>query len=229
MFVQQIPYQSVRAPADPPLVAAADARARRMLLIVAAFARPFLRQEAAAAAAARRERARSSSCSITRPAWATAITGSARGTPRSSAIRSLGAQRRRRSCCSAATPKRACARRPTAAGSKPRSTRAKVDADATRYGPALKLAESILSRSQARRARSGPHQRLPEGRLDRRGRRALPRGLRRDAGVGGDARREQHRRAVGHVRARDVLGPGARHGHGRHREQGQRRRSPTCR
>ena len=99
---------------------------------------------------------------------------------------------------------------------------AKVDADATRYGPALKLAESILSRSQARRTGGRPHQRLPARRLDRLRGRALPRGLHADARVGRVAQVEQHRHPVDHLRARVVLGPGAHHGHRRHRQQGQR-------
>src|SRR5216110_511277 len=73
MFVRRIPYQSVRR-----------RRIRHwglLLLRAAAFARPFLRQ-GATAAAAMAARARSSSSSTTRRAWATAITGRARRTPR---------------------------------------------------------------------------------------------------------------------------------------------------
>ena len=56
-----------------------------------------------------------------------------------------------RSCCSARTPKRTCAPPPTARGSRRRSTRPRSTSGATRYGPALKLAESILSRSPLKR------------------------------------------------------------------------------
>ena len=89
---------------------------------------------------------------------------------------------------------------------------AKVDADATRYGPALKLAESILSRSQARRKEAvliSDFQRagwtgsedvhFGEGYTLTPVSVASPRG-------------EQHRDPVDHLRARVVLGPGARHG-----------------
>ena len=99
-----------------------------------------------------------------------------------------------RSCCSAATRKRTCARRPIARRLEAAIDAAKVGSGATRYGPALKLAESILGRSPLKRREAVLDQRLPEARLDRLRGRALPRGHDRDAGVGRVADTRQHRR-----------------------------------
>ena len=111
-----------------------------------------------------------------------------------------------------------------------RSNAAKVDVgrDALRSGAEARREHPRPLAAAA--ARSGPHQRLPEDRLDRLRRRALPRGHDADAGVG---RRRRTRRTSSvpsvHVRARVVLRPGAHHRHGRRREQGRRSRRRTCR
>ena len=88
---------------------------------------------------------------------------------------------------------------------------AKVDADATRYGPALKLAESILSRSQARRREAvliSDFQRAGwTGSEDVH----FPEGYTVTPVSVASPNAEQRRDPVGHVRARVVLGPGARH------------------
>ena len=183
MFVQRIPYQSVRR-----------RRIRHWFLLL-------MRARGDRADRARRSRgrssrraprprrppaapARSSSCSISPRAWATAITGSARATPRTRVVARSAPTTRRRWCCSAGTPKRTCARPPTAAGSRRRSTRRRSTSDATRYGPALKLAESILSRSTLQRREAMLITDFQKSRLERRRGRALPRRHDADAGVG---------------------------------------------
>ena len=81
MFLEKIPYQSVRRRRirDWPLLAM---RLAAILLIVLAFARPFFDRPIVGAGRRRRDRARSSSCSTARTAWATAIAGRARRRPR---------------------------------------------------------------------------------------------------------------------------------------------------
>ena len=216
MFVQRIPYQSVRRRRIRHWLLLLM-RAAAIALIVAAFARPFFRQGAVAAAAAggarevvilldqsasmgygdHWQRARDAARTRGRAAWAPTTA--------------------RRWCCSAATPKRTCARPPTAtrleAGDRRRQGRRP---SATRYGPALKLAESILSRSPLKRREAVLISDFQKSRLDRLRRRPLPRGHDADAGVGGVADTDEPRGAVGHLRARVVLRPGAHHRHRRH-------------
>ena len=128
----------------------------------------------------------------------------------------------RRWCSSAATPRRACGRPPIAARLDAAIDNAKVDADATRYGPGAEAGREHPRPVAGPAPRGGAHQRLPARRLDRVGRRALPRGLHGHAGVGGLGRLEQRGHSVGHLRARLLLGPGARHRVGRHRQPGRR-------
>ena len=178
-------------------------RCAAIALIVAAFARPFLQQERGRRGRDRRQRARSWSSSISRRAWATAITGSARRTRRATPSRSHRRERHaRRSCSSAATPKRTCARRPIAAGSTAAIDAAKVDADCDPLRPGAEARREHPQPLERPRNGSGRSSATSRRRLDRIRRRALPRGHDADAGVGGHARRDQHRRAVGDVRAR---------------------------
>ena len=125
-------------------------RAAAIALIVAAFARPFLQQGAVAAAVS--GGAREIVILLDQSAsmgygdhWTRART---RRAPSSAASAPTIAPR---SCCSPRTPKRTCARPRTARGSRAAINAAKVGSGATRYGPALKLAESILSRSPIKR------------------------------------------------------------------------------
>ena len=107
---------------------------------------------------------------------------------------------------------------------------AKVTSGATRYGPALKLAESILARSTLPAARSDPDLRLPEVGLDRRRGRALRRGHDAHAGVGRDRTdvRTSSVPSVTFARA-PFSGQERITRHGRRRQQERRRRRPTCR
>ena len=90
MFVQKIPYQSVRRRRIRHWFLLLM-RAAAIALIVAAFARPFFPQRRGGRWPPPAATARSSSCSISRRAWATAITGSARADAARDAIGSLGA------------------------------------------------------------------------------------------------------------------------------------------
>ena len=176
MFVRRIPYQSVRRRRIRHWCAAADCARRRIALIVAAFARPFFRSRARLSRRPAAARAKSSSCSTSRRAWATAITGpraQRRGAHASSAA--SAATIAPRWCCSTRTPKRTCARPRTARASRARSNAAKVGSGATRYGPALKLAESILSRSPIKRREAVLISDFQRSRLERVRGGALPR------------------------------------------------------
>lgn len=149
MFVQRIPYQSVRRRRIRHW-ALLVMRCAAVLMIVAAFARPFLRQDTVAAAAGggRRELVvlldHSASMGYG-DHWQRARDAARQ------AIRSLGANDR----ATFVLFSRNAEERMRATSDRGRLEAAidaaKVDADATRYGPALKLAESILSRSQATR------------------------------------------------------------------------------
>lgn len=149
MFVQKIPYQSVRRRRIRhwPLLAM---RALAIALIVGAFARPFLKQGAAALAAAGGNRDvvilfdQSASMGYgdrfdrAKEAARTVINGLGAGDKASLVLFGRNAEESMR-----ATSDRG--RLETALAT------AKLTAGATRYGPALKLAESILSQSEAPR------------------------------------------------------------------------------
>ncbi len=149
MFVQKIPYQSVRRRRIRhwPLLLM---RALAIALIVAAFARPFLRQGAAAIAAAGGSREvvilLDQSASMGYDDHFTRAKDAAR-----SVIGSLGAGDRATLVLfgrNAEESMRATADRGRLEAALDTAT---LTAGATRYGPALKLAESILTQSQAPR------------------------------------------------------------------------------
>src|SRR5262252_603295 len=149
MFVQRIPYQSVRRRRIRHWALLAM-RCAALLMIVAAFARPFLKQEAAAAAAIGGTRELvvllDHSASMGYGDHWDRAKDAAR-----SAIRSLGATDKATLVLfsrNAEESMRATTDKGRLEGAVNGAT---VDADSTRYGPALKLAESILSRSNARK------------------------------------------------------------------------------
>jgi hypothetical protein len=149
MFVQRIPYQSVRRRRIRHW-ALLLMRCAAILMIVAAFARPFLRQEAVIAAAAGGSRElvvlldHSASMGFG-DHWQRARDAA------HAAIGSLGANDRATFVLFSRNAEENMRATTDRARLNAAVDNAKVDADSTRYGPALKLAESILSRSQARR------------------------------------------------------------------------------
>jgi hypothetical protein len=149
MFVQRIPYQSVRRRRIRHW-ALLLMRCAALLLIVAAFARPFLKQEAAAAAAIGGTREivvlLDHSASMGYGDHWKRAQDAAR-----SAIRSLGANDRATLVLFSRNAEESMRATTDKGRLEATVSAAKVDADSTRYGPALKLAESILSRSSARR------------------------------------------------------------------------------
>jgi len=149
MFVQRIPYQSVRRRRIRHWALLAM-RCAALLMIVTAFARPFLKQEAAAAAAIGGTRELvvllDHSASMGYGDHWNRAKDAAR-----SAIRSLGANDKATLVLfsrNAEESMRATTDKGRLEGAVNAAT---VDADSTRFGPALKLAESILSRSNARK------------------------------------------------------------------------------
>ena len=149
MFVQRIPYQSVRRRRIRHW-ALLLMRCAALLMIVAAFARPFLRQQAIAAAAAGGSRElvvvldHSASMGFG-DHWQRARDAA------HAAIRSLGVNDRATLVLFSRNAEENMRATTDRARLDAAIDIAKVDADSTRYGPALKLAESILGRSQARR------------------------------------------------------------------------------
>jgi hypothetical protein len=149
MFVQRIPYQSVRRRRIRHWALLAM-RCAALLMIVTAFARPFLKQEAAAAAAIGGTRELvvllDHSASMGYGDHWDRAKDAAR-----SAIRSLGANDKATLVLfsrNAEESMRATTDKGRLEGAVNAAT---VDADSTRFGPALKLAESILSRSNVRK------------------------------------------------------------------------------
>ncbi len=149
MFVQRIPYQSVRRRRIRHW-ALLLMRCAALLMIVAAFARPFLRRAAVIAAAAGGSRElvvlldHSASMGFG-DHWQRARDAA------HAAIGSLGANDRATFVLFSRNAEENMRATTDRARLNAAVDSAKVDADSTRYGPALKLAESILSRSQARR------------------------------------------------------------------------------
>ncbi|HVZ23141.1 MAG TPA: BatA and WFA domain-containing protein [Vicinamibacterales bacterium] len=149
MFVQKIPYQSVRRRRIRHWGLLAM-RCAALLLIVMAFARPFLRREVAAAAALGGSREvvilldHSASMGYG-DHWQNAKAAARR------VVASLGPTDKATLVLfdrNAEESMRATSDRPRLDAA---IDAAAVDADSTRFGPALKLAESILLRSTARR------------------------------------------------------------------------------
>jgi hypothetical protein len=149
MFVRRIPYQSVRRRRIRHWTLLAI-RSAAIAMIVAAFARPFVRQSAAAAAAIGGSREmvvlldQSASMGYG-DHWRNAQDAARQ------AIRSLGSDDR----ATIVLFSRNAEENMRATSDKARLAAAinaaKVGSGATRYGPALKLAASILARSQAKR------------------------------------------------------------------------------
>ena len=174
MFLRRIPYQSVRRRRIRHWLLLAM-RLAALTLIVLAFARPFLRR--AGDSRGRPARAKWSFCSIGRTAWATAIAGSAR---------CRGPRRDQRPGAVGSWVDRALrigrgGRAPFDVGS--RTAHAAVvgvqpGAGGTRYGPALKLAGSILERVAAAAPRGDPDHGFSARRLA--GRRGRPAAGRRE-------------------------------------------------
>ncbi len=149
MFVQRIPYQSVRRRRIRHW-ALLLMRCAALLLIVAAFARPFLKHEGVAAAALGGTREivvlLDHSASMGYGDHWDRAKDAAR-----SAIRSLGANDKATLVLFSRNAEESMRATPDKGRLEGAVNAAKVDADSTRFGPALKLAESILTRSSARR------------------------------------------------------------------------------
>ncbi|HET9832644.1 MAG TPA: BatA and WFA domain-containing protein, partial [Vicinamibacterales bacterium] len=149
MFVQKIPYQSVRRRRIRHW-ALLMMRCAALLLIILAFARPFLKREVVAAAALGGTREivilldHSASMGYG-DHWQKAKDAAHQ------AVRSLGATDRATLVLFSRNAEESMRVTSDRARLDVAIDSAKVDADSTRYGPALKLAESILLRSTARR------------------------------------------------------------------------------
>jgi hypothetical protein len=149
MFVQKIPYQSVRRRRIRHL-GLLLMRCAALLLIVLAFSRPFLKHEVAAAAALGGTREivilldHSASMGYG-DHWQKAKDAAHQ------AVRSLGPTDRATLVLFSRNAEESMRATSDRARLDVAVDSAKVDADSTRYGPALKLSESILLRSTARR------------------------------------------------------------------------------
>ena len=152
MFLRRIPYQSVRRRSIRHWLLLLPARARRSLLIVAAFARPFFPQGALAAARRRRRaRGRRPARSVGEHGLRRPLAAGARDAAHK-AIDALGGDDRATLVLFARNAEenvRATTDRPRLEpGDRRREGRRRAS---TRYGPALKLAQSILSASSLKR------------------------------------------------------------------------------
>src|SRR6476469_1229021 len=149
MFVRRIPYQSVRRRRIRHWWLLLM-RVAAIALIVAAFARPFMRQGAIAAAALGGTREivilLDHSASIGYGDHSQKAKDAAH-----QAVRSLGGADRATLVLFSRNAEESMRATSDRARLDVAVDSAKVDADSTRYGPALKLAESILLRSTARR------------------------------------------------------------------------------
>ena len=149
MFVQKIPYQSVRRRRIRHW-SLLLMRCAALLLIVLAFARPFLKREVAAAAALGGTR----EVVILLDHSASMGYGDHWQKAKEAAhqtVRSLGGTDRATLVLFSRNAEESMRATSDRARLDVAIDAAKVDADSTRYGPALKLAESILLRSNARR------------------------------------------------------------------------------
>jgi Aerotolerance regulator N-terminal/von Willebrand factor type A domain len=149
MFVQKIPYQSVRRRRIRHWALLAM-RCAALLLIVAAFARPFLKREIVAAAAV----GGTKEIVILLDHSASMGYGDHWKKARDAAhdaLRSLGGNDKATLVLFSRNAEESMRATSDRARLDVAIDNAKVDADSTRYGPALKLAESILLRSTARR------------------------------------------------------------------------------
>src|SRR6516225_4744016 len=149
MFVRRIPYQSVRRRRIRHW-ALLLLRAAAVALIVAAFARPFLRQSATATAltAGAREVVillDNSASMGYGDHWARAQDAAR------AVVRGMGSDDRATLVLFAKNAEENMRATPDRARLEGAITAARVTAGATRYGPALKLADSILSRSVVKR------------------------------------------------------------------------------
>ena len=154
MFLQRIPYQSVRRRRirNWPLLLL---RLAALALIVAAFARPFLRRRRAGRGGGRR---RPRGGGAARPVVQHGLRRSVdAGDRRRRGTRSPGWSRpiARRSCSSRRARRSRCARQPTAAGCAAVDA-GKPGAGATRYGPGAEAGRQHAERVGAAAPRSDP-------------------------------------------------------------------------
>ena len=230
MFLQRIPYQSVRRRRIRNwlllLLRAGGARADRRG-VRAAVLRAGRRSPAGAVGGAREvvDPARSA-----RPAWGTAITGSARRRPRDRRSTALGARRPRDArALRHATPRRAM--RATTDRGAPRGGdrrgAGRVRRDAVRPGAeAGRRASSRRRRCRAARPSSSATSRRPAG--ERRRRSGCRKARRSRRCRSRDPTRVEPVGVVGAFSAGGVLGPGARHRHGRPGEPQREAGHATC-
>ena len=159
------PVPVVAAADAPPLAAASRCAARRIALLVAAFARPFLGTRGAGGRARRAGPRRASSCSTARAAWPTATAGAGAAAARRAVARA-GPARRASLVLFAPRPRRPASRRWNAGGSLRRARRGAPGFGVTRYAPALRMAAEMLDASPPARPRGGADHRLPEAGWD---------------------------------------------------------------
>ena len=225
MFVQKIPYQSVRRRRIRHWLLLLM-RAAAIALIVAAFARPFLPQGAPPHGGDHRRQPRGRDHA--RPVGEHGLRRSLEEGRRGGAKR----HRRRRHGSDKATL--VLFGRNAEENVRATSDRGRLEAGARR-GEGHLGRHALRARAQARREhpralgaaapRGHSHLRLPEDRLERRRRRALFGGREADADLGRRSEGRQHLGAVGPAaRASTFSGPGARHRHGGHRQQERRGR-----
>ena len=221
-----------RAPPHPQLAAARCCAPPRWRCVVAGVLAAVLQAGSASRPRRRRPaRARSSSCSIDRRAWATAITGRARKAEAPKIVDALGGDDRGDARAVRARHRGDRARdvrsRPAR---RPRSTRPTVTSDAHALrARRLRLAQSAPEPVAAAAQRGVPHQRLPEDRLGAAGRNPPARGRDAHAGVGRRVRDVGPVRVVRRAAAVVVLRRGARHADGGPHQSRRGDRSPTSR
>ena len=219
MFVRRIPYSSIRRRRIHNW-ALLLLRLAALVLIIAAFARPFLRSTSLAAAAGGARDAiilldRSYSMGHgdqwdrAKQAAIDAVAKLADGDRGTLVLFDASAE---------------IAVQPTNDKGRLRSevTAATLSAGATRFGPALKLAGSLLAGSNHAAARGDPHQRFSAQRMVARRRPAPADGHRAHPRQRASRHRQEPRGDAGDDSARQRVRTGSRHGH-RRRAQPQRR------